>query len=225
MSDLPPLLYPGPRAALLRRVRALTPAELHALDAAVRELRRRQGPPARRQGVLLRLVGRAPAPRGGGERAQRPVRRPARGARRRPDRPRRRARRGPVRPEAAWPRRDHEPLPPAAPEGPAPGRRDRPRRGRPGPLGPAPCASWRRGTWPAPWRSATTSRRRRSTGSRRPGGERSASRRPDARGQPAAGRRRCRPGAGRSAAGVGAPAVRYSRSPIPALLAPRRRPA
>jgi hypothetical protein len=38
MSDLPPLLYPGPRAALLRRVRTLTPADLHALDAAVREL-------------------------------------------------------------------------------------------------------------------------------------------------------------------------------------------
>jgi hypothetical protein len=34
----PPLLYPGPRAALLRRVRTLTVDDLHALDAAVRDL-------------------------------------------------------------------------------------------------------------------------------------------------------------------------------------------
>lgn len=38
MTDRPPLLYPGPRAALLRRVRALTVDDLHALDAAVRAL-------------------------------------------------------------------------------------------------------------------------------------------------------------------------------------------
>jgi hypothetical protein len=38
MTDRPPLLYPGPRAALLRRVRSLTVDELHALDAAVRAL-------------------------------------------------------------------------------------------------------------------------------------------------------------------------------------------
>jgi hypothetical protein len=34
-----PLLYPGPRAALLRRVRSLTIDDLHALDAAVRALK------------------------------------------------------------------------------------------------------------------------------------------------------------------------------------------
>jgi hypothetical protein len=38
MTDRPPLLFPGPRAAILRRVRALTVDELHALDAAVRDL-------------------------------------------------------------------------------------------------------------------------------------------------------------------------------------------
>lgn len=38
MTGHPPLLYPGPRAALLRRVRTLRPAELQALDAAVRAL-------------------------------------------------------------------------------------------------------------------------------------------------------------------------------------------
>jgi hypothetical protein len=38
MTDSPPLLYPGPRAALLRRVRALAPDDLRALDAAVRTL-------------------------------------------------------------------------------------------------------------------------------------------------------------------------------------------
>ena len=38
MSDRRPFLYPGPRAALLRRVGSLTPDDLHALDAAVRGL-------------------------------------------------------------------------------------------------------------------------------------------------------------------------------------------
>ena len=39
MTERPPFLYPGPRAALLRRVRSLTIDDLHALDAAVRSLR------------------------------------------------------------------------------------------------------------------------------------------------------------------------------------------
>jgi len=39
MTGRPPFLYPGPRAALLRRVRSLTVDDLHALDAAVRSLR------------------------------------------------------------------------------------------------------------------------------------------------------------------------------------------
>lgn len=38
MTGSPPLLYPGPRAALLRRVRAMTPDDLRALDAAVQAL-------------------------------------------------------------------------------------------------------------------------------------------------------------------------------------------
>ncbi len=38
MTERPPFLYPGPRAALLGRVRALTIDDLHALDAAVRSL-------------------------------------------------------------------------------------------------------------------------------------------------------------------------------------------
>lgn len=38
MTEGPLLLYPGPRNALLRRIAALTTDELHALDAAVREL-------------------------------------------------------------------------------------------------------------------------------------------------------------------------------------------
>jgi len=38
VTERPPLLYPGPRAALLGRVRALTIDDLHALDAAVLEL-------------------------------------------------------------------------------------------------------------------------------------------------------------------------------------------
>ncbi len=38
MTERTPLLYPGPRAALLRRIAALTIDDLHALDGAVREL-------------------------------------------------------------------------------------------------------------------------------------------------------------------------------------------
>ena len=38
MTGRAPLLYPGPRAALLRRIGALTVDDLHALDGAVREL-------------------------------------------------------------------------------------------------------------------------------------------------------------------------------------------
>jgi hypothetical protein len=38
MTEPAPLLYAGPRTALLRRVRALTVEDLHALDAAVGEL-------------------------------------------------------------------------------------------------------------------------------------------------------------------------------------------
>lgn len=38
MTDRPLLLYPGPRAALLRRVRSLTVDDLHRLDEAVRAL-------------------------------------------------------------------------------------------------------------------------------------------------------------------------------------------
>lgn len=38
MTERTPFLYPGPRAALLRRVRTLTVEDLHALDAAVGEL-------------------------------------------------------------------------------------------------------------------------------------------------------------------------------------------
>ncbi len=38
MSDRPPLLPPGARAALLRRFHTLTVDDLHRLDAAVREL-------------------------------------------------------------------------------------------------------------------------------------------------------------------------------------------
>lgn len=38
MTERPPFLYAGPRAALLGRVRALTIDDLHALDAAVRSL-------------------------------------------------------------------------------------------------------------------------------------------------------------------------------------------
>ena len=38
MTERPPLLYPGPRAALLGRVRALTIDDLRGLDAAVRSL-------------------------------------------------------------------------------------------------------------------------------------------------------------------------------------------
>lgn len=38
MTERPPILYPGPRAALLGRVRALTIDDLRGLDAAVRSL-------------------------------------------------------------------------------------------------------------------------------------------------------------------------------------------
>ena len=38
MTERPPFLYPGPRAALLRRITALTVDDLHGLDAAVRAL-------------------------------------------------------------------------------------------------------------------------------------------------------------------------------------------
>lgn len=38
MSERPPLIYPGPRRALLRRVATLTVEDLHALDDAVRTL-------------------------------------------------------------------------------------------------------------------------------------------------------------------------------------------
>lgn len=38
VTERPPFLYPGPRAALLGRVRVLTVDELRALDAAVRSL-------------------------------------------------------------------------------------------------------------------------------------------------------------------------------------------
>ena len=38
MTERPPFLYAGPRAALLRRVRAVTVDDLHALDAAVGSL-------------------------------------------------------------------------------------------------------------------------------------------------------------------------------------------
>jgi hypothetical protein len=38
MNERRPFLYPGPQAALLRRVATLTVEELHALDAAVRDL-------------------------------------------------------------------------------------------------------------------------------------------------------------------------------------------
>ncbi len=38
MTDRPPLLYPGPRVALLRRIAALTIDDLHLLDTTVREL-------------------------------------------------------------------------------------------------------------------------------------------------------------------------------------------
>jgi hypothetical protein len=38
-DERPPLLYPGPRRALLRRIGAITVEELHALDTAVRALR------------------------------------------------------------------------------------------------------------------------------------------------------------------------------------------
>lgn len=38
MTERPPFLYPGPRATLLGRVRALTIDDLRALDAAVRSL-------------------------------------------------------------------------------------------------------------------------------------------------------------------------------------------
>lgn len=38
MTERPPFLYPGPRAALLGRVHALTIDDLRALDAAVRSL-------------------------------------------------------------------------------------------------------------------------------------------------------------------------------------------
>jgi len=38
MTEPRPLLYPGPRTALLRRVTALTVDELHSLDAAIRAL-------------------------------------------------------------------------------------------------------------------------------------------------------------------------------------------
>ena len=43
MTQRPPFLYPGPRAALLARVRALTIDDLHALDAAVRSLASQKG--------------------------------------------------------------------------------------------------------------------------------------------------------------------------------------
>ncbi len=39
MSERRPFLYPGPRAALLRRIAALTVDDLHGLDAAVRVLK------------------------------------------------------------------------------------------------------------------------------------------------------------------------------------------
>jgi hypothetical protein len=38
VTEQPPLLYPGPRRAILRRVASLTTDELHALDDAVRAL-------------------------------------------------------------------------------------------------------------------------------------------------------------------------------------------
>jgi hypothetical protein len=38
MTERRPFLYPGPRAALLRRVESLPVDDLHALDAAVRQL-------------------------------------------------------------------------------------------------------------------------------------------------------------------------------------------
>jgi hypothetical protein len=38
MTERIPFLYPGPRIALLRRIRALTADDLHGLDAAVRML-------------------------------------------------------------------------------------------------------------------------------------------------------------------------------------------
>jgi hypothetical protein len=38
MTERPPFLYAGPRAALLWRIRAVTVDDLHALDAAVRAL-------------------------------------------------------------------------------------------------------------------------------------------------------------------------------------------
>lgn len=38
MTERPPLIYPGPRAALLARIRSLSTDDLHALDAAVRSL-------------------------------------------------------------------------------------------------------------------------------------------------------------------------------------------
>ena len=94
MTEPRPLLYPGPRTALLRRVTALTVDELHSLDAAIRALAAEKEHKRGRQGLPVRVVGRAEGRRRREPRARGPLLRRPCCPRDRPDRHRGRAGRG-----------------------------------------------------------------------------------------------------------------------------------